>query len=134
MSRNQHRWRERSAEREPLPVQEPISRTAINALIGLTVTLIGTGVLSMFTLYVRVASLSDAVATIADNQKRHFADSISEQQYRRDQAAIYDTFKSLATKAELKAVEMRLDDQMTTLRRIEDAVTRPAAAVPVRVR
>jgi hypothetical protein len=124
--RTNNRWRPRRAV-EPIEneTQHYASKAAINAAIGLLVTLIGTGVLSMFTLYVKVATLTDTVQLIAETQKKHLADAVSERQYQKDQVMIYDTIHSLATKQEVTAVAARLDEQAITLRKIEDAVSSP---------
>jgi len=100
------------------------SRTAVNAVIGLLVTLIGTGILSLFTIYVKVATLTDAIAAVTETQKRQLSEAVSERQYQRDQAAVYEAIRGLATKQEVANLAIRLEDQTQTLSKIEDAVQR----------
>lgn len=106
------------------PELKSFSTAAVNAVIGLLATLLGTGILSLFTIYVKVATLTDAITTVSETQQKQLADGVSERQYQRDQAAVYEAIRGLATKQEVAAVARRLDDQMAMLNKIEDGVLR----------
>lgn len=90
------------------------------AIISLLITLIGTGILSMFTLYIKVTSLSDSVRVTSEILRKHLDDSVSDKQYTKDMAQRDEQLKSFATRTEFVLLQKQLDDQTATLRRVEE--------------
>lgn len=73
------------------------------AIIGLLVTLIGTGITSMITLYTHVAILAEAET--------------------RTEQSLNQSVATMATKDELRSLQEQLSEQSATLREIEAAIS-----------
>lgn len=97
-----------------------ISKTIGTAIIGLFCTLIGTGVIAQINLYVRVATMTESVSAVSETLKKHLADAVSERQYQRDQSAVYEQMRSMATKDEFRSLQRQIDNQTDVLHKIED--------------
>ena len=82
------------------------------AIIGLLATLVTTGIISMCTLYTRVATLTDDVGRIETSLARHLDHSVDRDEWLRRDAAIQRAIDSMATKEDLKDLRNMIQDAL----------------------
>lgn len=96
-----------------------IGVTIISLLAGLS----GTAVASMFSLYSRVATLTDNVQKVTDAFNKHLDNSVPKDAYLRRDAEIQQQISEKATKDDVRLIQHQLDEQSMLLHSIETAVS-----------
>ena len=82
------------------------------AIIGLLATLVTTGIISMCTLYTRVATLTDDVGRIETSLARHLDHSVDRDEWLRRDAAIQRAIDSMATKEDVKELREMIQNAL----------------------
>jgi CHASE1-domain containing sensor protein len=103
-----------------------LSNTVGVAIIGLLVSLVGTGIASMISLYARQATLTEQVTNVASTLAKHLDHSVDRDEYLRRDAEIQKAIEKMATKDELRDVTQTLRDIQTTLQAGTPAARRAA--------
>ena len=78
------------------------------ALIGLMATLIGTGLVSMITLYTRVSTLTDDVQRTEATLAKHLDHSVDRDDYLRRDSQIQKALDQMATKDDLRQLRITI--------------------------
>jgi hypothetical protein len=78
------------------------------AIIGLTATLIGTGLVSMITLYTRVSTLTDDVQRTEAALARHLDHSVDRDEYLRRDQQVQKALDNMATRDDLRQLRIMI--------------------------
>lgn len=93
-----------------------LSNAVSVALVGLLVSLIGTGIASMFSLAYRQAELASQVKETSAALARHLDHAVDKESYDKRDRAIQKMLDNAATKEELNGLKEELRDLNTILR------------------
>ena len=93
-----------------------IGRALGTALISLLTALIGTGLVSMVTLYARVSTITDSVARTQTQLDKQVEHAVDREEYLRRDREIQRALERMATKDELRDVN-------DTLRSIQESIS-----------
>jgi HEAT repeat protein len=96
------------------------------AIIGLLVSLVGTGVVSMIALYTRQATLTEQVTATSAALAKHLDHSVDRDEYLRRDAAIQRTIDNMATKEELRDLRNSMESQTQMLRDVQTTLNSPS--------
>jgi hypothetical protein len=86
------------------------------AIIGLLVSLIGTGIVSMISLYTRQATLTEQVNATSLQLNKHLDHSVDRDEYIRRDSEIQHAIEKMASKEELRELRRSIDSQTDMLR------------------
>jgi hypothetical protein len=84
------------------------------AIIGLMATLIGTGLVSMITLYTRVSTLTDDVVRTEQTLAKHLDHSVDRDDYLRRDTQIQKALDQMATKEDLRQLRITILEMMSS--------------------
>lgn len=101
-----------------------LPRSIGTAIIGLLVSLIGTGIVSMISLYTRQAALTEQVGQTSSALAKHLDHAVDRDEYLRRDAEIQRAIEKMATKEELQDLKHGIDAQNDLLRQMEESLTR----------
>jgi hypothetical protein len=96
-------------------------------LIGLLLSLIGTGIVSMISLYTNQAALTQQVKATSEAIQRHLDHSVDKDDYIRRDKEIQGAIDKMATKDELRDLRQSLDGQTQVLRDLQTTMVSNAA-------
>lgn len=110
--------------KQPLP-RFNLANTLGVAIIGLLVSLIGSGVVGMIALYVNQARLTEQVTRTSSDLAKHLEHSVDRDDYLRRDSEITHLIEKMATKEELRDVRRTLEGQNQLLRDMQATLTSP---------
>jgi hypothetical protein len=112
-----------------------VSKHLAFTVIGLLCTLIGTGIVSSITMYVKVSTLTEAQTRTEQSLQRHLDNSIDRDSYMRRDAAIQKQLDAKAGTEEVQELKTQFEkaldkmatkddlrDQMRTLQTIQETI------------
>ena len=91
-------------------------------IIGLLMSLVGTGIVSTISLYTTQAALTAQVHQTSEQLARHLDHAVDKDDYLRRDKEIQAAIEKMASKEELRAVKESLDSQTQMLRDLQQTL------------
>jgi predicted PurR-regulated permease PerM len=86
------------------------------AIVGLLVSLIGTGIVSMIVLHTQVATLTEAETRTEQQLSRHLDHAVDRENYEKRDASIQNQLNNKATKDEVNELREQVHEELVDLK------------------